>query len=132
MKFHFPRLVLPYGFVQLSSIIKFLKVNAEALASSRLLFATWPARTGIPDAFVAIEFPTAEDAAKFAPKLETFLPGILPPVPVATPEEKPSGQTAPKNGPQQAATPRNETAAAPAASTSPPAERPAFVLSHAG
>ena len=70
---------------EFSSIIKFLKANAEALASSRLLFATWPARTGIPDAFVAIEFPTAEDAAKFSPKLETFLPGILPPVPVATP-----------------------------------------------
>ena len=75
---------------EFNSIIKFLKTNAEALANSRLLFATWPARTGIPDAFVAIEFPTAEDAARFAPKLETFLPGILPPVPVATPEEKTS------------------------------------------
>ena len=118
---------------EFSSIIKFLKANAEALASSRLLFATWPARTGIPDAFVAIEFPTAEDAAKFSPKLETFLPGILPPVPVATPEEKPSAQTTTKGGTQPAAAgDKKETAAAPAASPAPPPERPAFVLSHAG
>ena len=118
---------------EFNSIIKFLKTNAEALANSRLLFATWPARTGVPDAFVAIEFPTAEEAAKFAPKLETFLPGILPPVPVATPEEKPSGQPTPTGGQQQAATQDNkETAAAPVASPSPPPERPAFVLSHKG
>jgi hypothetical protein len=113
---------------EFNSIIKFLKTNAEALASSRLLFATWPARTGIPDAFVAIEFPTSEDAAKFAPKLETFLPGILPPVPVATSEEKPSGQT----GTEPAAAQDKKTEASPAASPSPAAERPAFVLSHAG
>jgi len=117
---------------EFNSIIKFLKTNAEALASSRLLFATWPARTGIPDAFVAIEFPTAEDAAKFAPKLETFLPGILPPVPVATPEEKPSGKTTATEGRQQASTPDKKEAVAPVASPSPPAERPAFVLSHKG
>jgi len=76
---------------EFNSIIKFLKTNAEALTSSRLLFATWPARTGVPDAFVAIEFPTAEDAAKFAPKLETFLP-VSSAMPVATPEESPLGE----------------------------------------
>ena len=120
---------------EFNSIIKFLKANAEALASSRLLFATWPARTGIPDVFVAIEFPTAEDAAKFAPKLETFLPGILPPVPVATPEAKPSdpAQAKPSDSSQPAAARvKNETEAAPAASPQPPAERPAFVLSRTG
>jgi hypothetical protein len=118
---------------EFNSIIKFLKTNAEALANSRLLFATWPARTGVPDAFVAIEFPTAEDAAKFAPRLETFLPGILPPVPVATPEEKPAAQSTTKDGtPQAGEKDKQVTAAPPAASPSPPAERPAFVLSHAG
>jgi hypothetical protein len=120
---------------QFNSIIKFLKTNAEALANSRLLFATWPARTGIPDAFVAIEFPTAEDAAKFAPKLETFLPGILPPVPVATPEEKTSDPAVAKSGGSSppAATPvQKDPPAAPAASPQPRAERPAFVLSRTG
>src|SRR5258708_7345984 len=43
---------------EFKSIIKFLKTNSEALATARLLFATWPARTDIPDAFVAIEFAT--------------------------------------------------------------------------
>src|SRR6266853_5653268 len=64
---------------QFKSIITFLKKNAEALASARLLFATWPARSDVPDAFVAIEFATNEEAAKFAPKLEIFLPTFLPP-----------------------------------------------------
>lgn len=120
---------------EFKSIVKFLKANAEALASSRLLFATWPARTGIPEAFVAIEFPTAEDAAKFAPKLETFLPGILPPVPVPTPEEKPqdSAPAKPGDSPQPTTAPaKTETGVAPAVSPQPPETRPAFVLSRTG
>src|SRR5436190_5616051 len=68
---------------EFKSIVSFLKKNSEALASSRLIFATWPARTDVPNVLVAIEFPTDEEAAKFSPKLETFLPTILPPVPVA-------------------------------------------------
>ncbi|MEK6335856.1 MAG: hypothetical protein AABM67_13070 [Acidobacteriota bacterium] len=115
---------------EFNSIVKFLKANAEALASSRLLFATWPARTGIPDAFVAVEFPTAEEAAKFAPKLETFLPGILPPVPVATPDEKVSEPaTGKSNGSQeQKAAPE----VVPGASPQPREQRPQFLLSRTG
>ncbi|HJZ83317.1 MAG TPA: hypothetical protein VKD91_23315, partial [Pyrinomonadaceae bacterium] len=93
---------------EFKSIVSFLKKNSEALASSRLLFASWPARTDVPEFFVAIEFPTSEDAAKFAPKLETFLPTVLPPV---TPSPEPSPVTAPKSpetgsaSPAQAAKP---------------------------
>src|SRR5213078_4712781 len=70
---------------QFKSIISFLKKNSEALAQSRLMFASWPVRTDLPLVFVAIEFPTNEDAAKFAPKLETFLPTVLPPAPEPSP-----------------------------------------------
>ena len=76
---------------QFKAIIGFLKKNSEALAQSRLMLAAWPVRTDLPMAFVAIEFPTNEDAAKFAPKLETFLPTVLPPVPV-TPEPSPANE----------------------------------------
>src|SRR5436309_1116704 len=79
---------------EFKSIVKFLKANSEALAASRLLFATWPARTGVPDFFVAIEFATPEEATKFAPKLETFLPTVLPPVSAET-QEKPKDSQAP-------------------------------------
>ena len=74
---------------QFKSIISFLKKNSEPLAQARLMFATMPVRTDLPPVFVAIEFPVNEEAAKFAPKLETFLPTVLPPVPVSpdpTPE----------------------------------------------
>jgi hypothetical protein len=82
---------------EFKSIVSFLKKNSEALATSRLMFASWPARKGIPDVFVAIEFASREDAAKFSPKLETFLPTILPPVPVQpepTPESSPAATPA--------------------------------------
>lgn len=77
---------------QFKSIISFLKKNSEVLGSSRLMFAFWRARTDVPEIFVAIEFPNAEDAAKFSPRLETFLPTVLPPV-SPSPEPSPSGQS---------------------------------------
>ena len=127
---------------QFKSIIKFLKTNSEALATARLQFATWPTRTDLPNAFVAIEFATNEEAAKFSPKLETFLPTVLPPVPEPTPEAtvSPSGPAQAKAtglGQQPVAQPKKETAAAvpapaPGASPQPKAERLPFVISHTG
>jgi hypothetical protein len=127
---------------QFKSIIKFLKANAEALATARLQFATWPARTDVPDAFVAIEFGTNEEAAKFAPKLETFLPTVLPPVPEPTPEstQSPSGPPparANELGPPPAVAqlkkePSATPAPAPAVTPQKPAERLPFVITHSG
>src|SRR5258706_877864 len=122
---------------QFNSIIKFLKTNAEALATARLLFATWPARADVPDVFVPLEFATNVDAAKFAPKLETFLPVVLPPVQV-TPETSPDPTRGTAGGAnatvkQPGTDAKKETApAAPASSPEPRVERPAFVLSHTG
>jgi hypothetical protein len=123
---------------EFNSIIKFLKKNSEALATARLLFATWPARTDVPDAFVAIEFGTNEEAAKFAPKLETFLPTVLPPVPEPTAETTaaPGSEKARTAAPiQQTATaqPKPGNVAPPQASSSPkPVERLPFAISHTG
>lgn len=112
---------------QFKSIVNFLKKNSEALGSSRLMFASWPARTDVPMIFVAIEFPTNEDAAKFAPKLETFLPTILPPVPDATPQGSPEViSKQPDTKPAPAATPVSS------ASPQPPAEHLPFVITHTG
>jgi hypothetical protein len=118
---------------EFQSIIDFLKKNSEALTSSRLMFATWPARTDLPNVFVAIEFPTKEEADKFAPKLETFLPTVLPPVPV-TPE------TSPETRPKSAASPAQSSvspavtsrSAKPVSSPSPREERLPFVITHSG
>src|SRR5258706_15913444 len=91
---------------EFKSIIKFLKTNAESLATARLLFATWPARDDVPGAFVAIEFATNDEAAKFAPKLETFLPTVLPPVTDPTPLPTPASSGAAKTKPGETAQPR--------------------------
>ena len=130
---------------EFNSVVDFLKKNAEALATCRLMFATWPARTDIPSMFVAIEFATPEEAAKFAPKLDKFLPTVMPPLPVPT-EEKTEEEA--KSPAVQPATEKNETAkptASPkviveskgqapiAAPDAPkPEPQPRFVLSHSG
>jgi len=85
---------------QFKSLVSFLKKNAEPLAQSRLMFASWAVRSDVPVVFVAIEFPTREDAAKFAPKLETFLPTLVPPTP--TPEPSPEKQASPNQTGKQA------------------------------
>lgn len=113
---------------EFKSIVSFLKKNSEALLMSRLQFATWPARTDLPTVFVAIEFPTSEDAAKFAPKLETFLPTVLPPSP-ATPEPTPS-TTAKPNEPGAQSPPKPSTPANPA--TAQPPETLPFVITRSG
>ena len=122
---------------QFKSIIKFLKSNSEALATARLLFATWPARADVPNAFVAIEFGTKEEAAKFSPKLETFLPTVLPPVPEPTPEPaEPASSPAPAKptgpGAQPAPAQPKKEAATTTVPPQKPAERLPFVISHTG
>jgi hypothetical protein len=125
---------------QFKAIISFLKKNSESLASSRLMFASWAVRTDVPTIFVAIEFQNAEDAAKFAPKLETFLPTVLPPVPV-TPEPTPESQANPQEAAKPVTTPKPGAATAtdvpsirrsPATGTSYQVERLPFVITHAG
>lgn len=63
---------------ELKALIKFLNANAEPLAGSPMLFAAWPVRSGLPQAVVAIELPSVEEAEKFEPKLKSFLPVIIP------------------------------------------------------
>jgi hypothetical protein len=115
---------------QFKAIVNFLKRNSDALGSSRLMFATWPARTDVPMVFVAIEFPTNEDAAKFAPKLETFLPTVLPPVPA----ESPNGSPAPAGATSSPTAARPTPTPSPAniAPAQPSAERLPFVITHSG
>src|SRR6266851_5204241 len=98
---------------EFQSIIKFLKTNSEALATARLLFATSPARTEIPATFVAVEFSSPEEAEKFAPRLEKFLPQILPPVPDATPTPDAKPAKLSELGPQPAKPIENEAQATP-------------------
>src|SRR2546426_11974479 len=123
---------------QFKAIISFLKKNSEALGSSRLMFASWAARTDVPAVFVAIEFPNEEDAAKFAPKLEKFLPTVLPPVPV-TQEPTPENEMKTGEAAREGTTPKPSTVEKPSVRPSPIAgaspqveERLPFVITHAG
>ncbi len=62
------------------TVVKWLNAHSEEVMSSRLLLATWPTTTAkqAPQAIIAIEFASAEDATKFAGTLNEFLPTIMP------------------------------------------------------
>ncbi len=72
---------------EFKSLVKWLNTRADALTTSRLLFAAWPTRPKLPQTLVAIEFPSPEEAQKFEPQLKDFLPKLLP---APTPEGSPA------------------------------------------
>jgi hypothetical protein len=65
--------------------VKWLNAHADSVTTSRMMVASWPTAKGIPNVLVAIEFDTAEEAAKFEPQLNELLQKVLPPQPAATP-----------------------------------------------
>lgn len=85
------------------SIVKWLNAHADEVMTSRLLVAAWPATNkGAPETIVAIEFASAEDAAKFATPLNEFLPTVLPPTtPEATSKDKNNSAPAEKPKPPE-------------------------------
>ena len=71
------------------TIVKWLQNHADELMTSRLLLATWPIRQDLPEAIIAIEFASAEEAAKVAAPLNTVLTNVVPKVTETAP--KPAG-----------------------------------------
>ena len=70
---------------EFKSIVKWLNAHADELMTSRLLVAAWPTKKDLPQSIIAVEFASAEEAAKFVTPLNEFLPTVLPPVPEASP-----------------------------------------------
>ena len=71
---------------EFSRMVKWLNAHAEELMTSRLLVATWPVNKDIPEAIIAIEFASAEEAAKFATPLNAMLKSVIPPQTEGAPE----------------------------------------------
>lgn len=65
---------------ELSKIVDFLNAHADALGTARVMFAAVPVKTGVPEALVAIEMPSVEDAEKFAPQLREFVAMTIAPL----------------------------------------------------
>ncbi len=73
---------------EFTKILNWLNSQADALAASRMLVAGWPERPKLPTVLIAVEFPSAEEAQKFHPKLRGFIPKLLP-TPTPTPSPAP-------------------------------------------
>ncbi|MGH9883135.1 MAG: DUF3352 domain-containing protein, partial [Pyrinomonadaceae bacterium] len=74
------------------TLVKWLNAHSEEVITSRMLFASWPTRTKLPQFICAIEFPSAEEAAKFEPQLRAFLPKVVP-TPTPSPQASPDPNT---------------------------------------
>ncbi|HJX93913.1 MAG TPA: DUF3352 domain-containing protein [Pyrinomonadaceae bacterium] len=72
---------------EFKTLLKWLNSHADDVMTSRMLVATWPTAKNVPDALVAIEFESPEEAGKFTPQLNSLLSKVLP---TASPRPSPS------------------------------------------
>src|SRR5689334_22853659 len=96
--------------------VNWMKSHADQLTASRMLIALWPSGKDVPEFVAAIEFSSAEEAAKFETPLNSMLPTLLPPV---RPESSPP--------PDEKSVMRP-----PAADQKPPAPIPGYALQRQG
>ena len=61
------------------ALMDWLNTHAEQMMSARMFFANGNVNKNVPEIFVAVEFASPEEAAKFATPLNEFLPKVLPP-----------------------------------------------------
>src|SRR4029453_15300418 len=54
---------------EFKSIVRWLNAHADEVMTSRLLVATWQTNPNIPETIIAVEFASAEEAAKFVTPL---------------------------------------------------------------
>jgi hypothetical protein len=80
---------------EFKTLVKWLNAHADQLMTSRMLVAGWPTARGVPPVLVAIEFASAEEAAKFQPRLNEFLPKVLPAHAPQSPPESPEKPATP-------------------------------------
>ena len=80
------------------TVVNWLNTNADAVMSSRLVFAGWPSRKELPDALVAIEFASPEEANKFQLQLNPFLQKMMPAT-TPTPSGEPNKAETPQPPP---------------------------------
>jgi hypothetical protein len=99
---------------EVTSVIEFLNANADALATSRLMFAATPARAGLPQNFVAVELASPADAIKLEPKFRSFFSSLKTETPAPARSGTPKTE-AKKTG----AAPKPQTAPAPANAAKP-------------
>lgn len=71
---------------EFSTIVKWLNEHADEVMSSRVLVAGWPINQDLPEAIIAVEFASPDEATKFKVSLNAVLKGVIPATPVPASE----------------------------------------------
>lgn len=116
---------------EFQKLLTWLTSQSDSLTASRMMVAFWSVRPNVPSVLIAIEFASSEEAQKFEPRLQSFLPKLLP-TPTQTSATSPTSVTAPApNSPAE-----KKPVAAPNADATgdaqPKEAGPSFVIKHAG
>lgn len=82
---------------EFKTMVKWLIAHSDELMTSRLLVATGTVAKDMPEALIAIEFESPEEAAKVAPPLNAMLKSVIPPETEGSPEAQ--GKTPPVTKP---------------------------------
>ncbi|MFN2513132.1 MAG: DUF3352 domain-containing protein [Pyrinomonadaceae bacterium] len=91
---------------EFKTMVRWLNSHADALMTSRLMFAGWPSRPKLPQALFVLEFASAEEAQKFELQLKEFLPKLLPtPAPESSPSSSPEKNEPAEIKPKEASSP---------------------------
>lgn len=71
---------------EFQTLLKWITTHADALATSRMLVASWPTKPKLPTLLIAVDFSTMDEARKFESELRRFMPKLMPkPTPSPTP-----------------------------------------------
>ncbi|HXQ70198.1 MAG TPA: MAP7 domain-containing protein, partial [Pyrinomonadaceae bacterium] len=84
-------------------VVNWLKSHADELMTSRMMVAVWPTATDVPQAVIAIEFSSSEDATKFESQVNGILAKVLPPFTPPSPvdeTDQPKPEAKPETKPQ--------------------------------
>ncbi len=113
---------------EFKTLVKWLNAHADAVMTSRMLIAGWPRSNKLPEMLVAIEFASPEEAAKFEPQLNDFLPKVLP-----TPEPENTPSPSESKNDSSPATPKTEKPKESPPATPPSSPpKPNYYLKRAG
>lgn len=87
---------------EFKTLLTWLNSQSDSLSGSRMMVASWSVRPNVPSVLIALEFASPEDAQKFEPRLQNFLPKLLPsPTTTPTPASSPSAASSTANSPAE-------------------------------
>lgn len=122
---------------EFKTLLTWLNSQSDSLSGSRMMVASWSVRPNVPNVLIALEFASPEEAQKFEPRLQNFLPKLMPsptptPTPTPAPITSPTSETSPAANSPAEKKPAGTQSSDESGEAQPKAAGPTFVIKQAG